>query len=449
MLLNLLNLYSLIFALFSKIEGMSSDLCDLKPRIIVNLTDISNSTFDINDERLLNISMSCYEEIVFCDVCDNIEETFIVTKLETTTQSVTSTIVPSIYNLTKTPQTPILNILDMDSNNSAISMDFIKYPLAENLEKIEINDEIETTTLDSVSVLKKEMERLRNISGGEEEDSEYSNETTSEILYDYENSRDDYISNSSYSTGIITTNSYIENGRDYSFNYFNTTPYFHENATDIDEIIDTAFTSITETSYEPSSTMSSESTETSISSYSLDNFYTYPEQSSTAVVTDSSYSFTDDFITIPSFKNKSVIYDPTTSIDSIKSTVAYEIANSSLNPYTTTERRPLIKKLNVTSCPELLNRTLVCNGHNITQVFVINNCTIVGKRCYRTICQKIETTLDRNKTNESTADIMYYDEKNRRMYNLTVATKKKLLKLCWETMFGQELVKLTMMDLVS
>lgn len=28
-------------------------------------------------------------------------------------------------------------------------------------------------------------------------------------------------------------------------------------------------------------------------------------------------------------------------------------------------------------------------------------------------------------------------------------TRKKLRNLCWETMFGQELVKLTIMDLVS
>lgn len=32
---------------------------------------------------------------------------------------------------------------------------------------------------------------------------------------------------------------------------------------------------------------------------------------------------------------------------------------------------------------------------------------------------------------------------------LNITTRQRLRKLCWETMFGQELVKLTVMDLVS
>lgn len=33
--------------------------------------------------------------------------------------------------------------------------------------------------------------------------------------------------------------------------------------------------------------------------------------------------------------------------------------------------------------------------------------------------------------------------------SLDLPTRRRLRKLCWETMFGQELVKLTVMDLVS
>lgn len=102
-------------------------------------------------------------------------------------------------------------------------------------------------------------------------------------------------------------------------------------------------------------------------------------------------------------------------------------------------------------CPDFsFNCTVTCNGKNVKQVFFMSNCTIIRRICYVKNCtSKANTVADmKNGTNATAIDLVFVDKNNRKMYNLSVPTKKKLLKLCWETMFGQELVKLTMMDLV-
>ncbi|XP_045541983.1 transmembrane channel-like protein [Papilio machaon] len=61
MLLNLLNLYSLIFALFSKIQGMSAELDSLQPSFNLNTSVMADSAIDINIASINGISGTCHE----------------------------------------------------------------------------------------------------------------------------------------------------------------------------------------------------------------------------------------------------------------------------------------------------------------------------------------------------------------------------------------------------
>ncbi|XP_063372904.1 transmembrane channel-like protein [Cydia amplana] len=67
MLLNLLNLFSLIFGLFYNIQGMSKDLEYLKPNTTINpnITAV-NSTFDVNKMIIITEEMNCSDLTKLC-----------------------------------------------------------------------------------------------------------------------------------------------------------------------------------------------------------------------------------------------------------------------------------------------------------------------------------------------------------------------------------------------
>lgn len=63
-------------------------------------------------------------------------------------------------------------------------------------------------------------------------------------------------------------------------------------------------------------------------------------------------------------------------------------------------------------------------------------------KCFVRRCEKLETAT----TTQATTTLGIVEEHESQF---DMETRKKLRRLCWETMFGQELVKLTVMDLVS
>lgn len=69
--------------------------------------------------------------------------------------------------------------------------------------------------------------------------------------------------------------------------------------------------------------------------------------------------------------------------------------------------------------------------------------TSEAPKCFVRKCEKLETATTTQGTT-TTVDILEEHESQ-----FDMETRRKLRRLCWETMFGQELVKLTVMDLVS
>lgn len=413
MLLNLLNLYSLIFALFSKIEGMSVALNQLKP----NATIVPNTTWIYGS--VMN-NGSCVEEMVSCGPCS----------IHIILSAIDGTPIENIYTSLNGSETEVLKMyLDTYSSEMTKYLSSNADLEAENLIKYS-EKYTEATTM---SAANKELLRIKNlllelisnkndsISDNELFDIFTSDEnyTFTTITTDFTTSTDDYteISSTDKNYGSIFTESEITDAS-------TTTEDITDKSTPIKDDYSVSSADVTEfTTYTPDITETIE-TETSsqVSSDGDSNDQT------TYLVTSET---TDPYTNSP----YSTKLSDTTTVSASVST------GTTPRSVTSLDHRKI--------CPDLLvNCTTICGGKNITQVFSITNCSIINRVCYERKCDTHNLTENMTTTNTTVMDIVYEDEKHIKQYNLTVPTRKKLLKLCWETMFGQELIKLTMMDLV-
>ncbi|XP_052751457.1 transmembrane channel-like protein [Galleria mellonella] len=446
MLLNLLNLYSLIFALFSKIEGMSKELDLLKPVLDMNASLIPNSTLDMSESMAINVPTSCHEERVSCEPCDIINGITLshISNLNSN-KNYTSTTPLSLLSVKPTYNNGSVNKINkIDQTIYSTRPNPKIYPSAENLIENEGNTEaLETTT---VNIIIRELERLRNISGMSDPEDDLNDPTS--YIYDYD-------FNDTLPTGDTATINYYLNN--------NTIPFVYtiDNFTSSEDNVTNNFEEIPTSSEISSNDLYTDKSFTQSDNMSTMIEFDYTSDINSTESTTTTYYETESsfFNTFPSVQiNNSALtstdiesteYDTTTTTDWSESTILYTDTTYYGNGSYSSDVDSTITSINTpVICPEFFNCTSNCGGHNITQIFIISKCVIVEKVCFKTICEKIEVPIVKNKTNETIVDVVYLDENNRKMYNLTVATKKKLLKLCWETMFGQELVKLTMMDLV-
>ncbi|XP_063838119.1 transmembrane channel-like protein [Ostrinia nubilalis] len=442
MLLNLLNLYSLIFALFSKIEGMSDELNALKPVVNMTVNTTANNTMNITEAWVSNLPTSCSEERVSCDPCNALPILSVNLMTNEVTPRSSETVKPT-YSSNKA-STYDVQILNKDSKIPFVSEKLRTKLLAENLVEgvITSTDDIESNTLSSILIIRKQLALIRNISEMNN-DVDVSDPVT-EAYDDDEYSND--LDETTFSES--TSNNLIYNATLYD-DFNSTLPYANTTSSDQSE------TSVTFSDYEPNTKMSTSVFDENGTENTSDEYPTESEfidTSPTYINTDTTYisestSLTETEKPYTDHYSSPRFYDVTNTAtaDDDSTTISTFIPESTKPSHEISIKTTTLET--EANCPSFFNCTMNCGGLNITQVFFIANCKVVEKRCYVTKCDDSRVS-EIDKINETAVDIAYMDDHDRKMYNLTTATKKKLLKLCWETMFGQELVKLTMMDLV-
>lgn len=459
MLLNLLNLYSLIFALFSKIEGMSKELISLQPTLNLNATIFSENTLNMSETLIGTLPITCFEIAVPCLPCHMLT---VPIDFTSTNSSVNGKRKKIPFATGNTPT--FLNILpftkkDDRKHNKPRSVSF---SMKARRGKKDVGKENEANV-----EIAKELEKLRNISrfSGvlESNESLEVDDSDSDENYDLYSARKNDITSEAYTN--TESNFYTSNSTAFSFDYSDSSAvyegFINDNISTQSNNINWTDITIPDYVYEidTSATTKSE-TNTASSSNEYTTVYTEETTYVSEVNTESSsfsyFPLTDEsnYITNKLYDIK-VENEIKSSPEISQQDITTEMSSyyiSSEDMFTSTTNLPSTFEY-VYVCPNIsFNCSVSCGDKNVTQIFFMSNCTVVNVKCYITKCNTLQMSTgayNHNKTNVTVYDTVFFDKYHRKMYNLTMGTRKKLLKLCWETMFGQELVKLTMMDLVS
>lgn len=398
---------------------MGRELNALKPTLCMNASTTPESGLNLTDA----LALSCLEVNISCTTC-NVPLT--ISANTTSVNGMNAIRSAKAHELYIQTHVSLPTLLPPVTTNT---IENIKRKMLSPHNLIEKEGEIETTTENVIDLMRKEIEKLNQMFPSPSSSNETSSETSDggEIFYDY--------------TEVNTTNSSFEfepNVSEY------TTDTFFSSTLDLDSI----YSTVSNENNTPSNDFTSvRSTGDSDSTMSVTYTYTSPifgfsSHDISSVTTEST------IISRDTSSVETVITPATTNSSLGTETETYTFTDDSLT-MSTTYPDEFTTELSTSSsvmyvCPSItFNCTISCGGQNVTQVVLITDCTKVEKRCYVKQCKL-------SKLQENVLiDYVYLDEHKRKMYSLTKETKKKLLKLCWETMFGQELVKLTMMDLVS
>ncbi|OAD52417.1 Transmembrane channel-like protein 3 [Eufriesea mexicana] len=340
MVLNLLNLYSLIFALFDKIDSMKQDLRGLQPTI-----------------------KNCTYKAIECDE-------------------------------------------NMKKSQRLVTLASLSLMLASNVTGMHYNNDLLEPTMPSLSIMptsfylnpildEKALEELYNVGDypWDYEDYDDMNETTS-------------TANNNVSEEVNVT-----------------TPVLEQNDT-FDEItIFTAFENHTEASTD----FKDETDNTFISAVFVNESIIYDEITEGKSNDTTTHTITS-FITEDFNETSSNLYTTTLPVQENDTSDEYSIIET-LNA--STESSIITTIFTTESDTEITDKMFTIDNSSTTYETVIplSNEDYVVK-CFEQIC----TTTTQDTISSSKV--------------LDLKTRKKLRRLCWETMFGQELAKLTVMDMV-
>lgn len=440
MLLNLLNLYSLIFALFDKISGMTEELIQIRQ----NLTAEPTPTFDPTSSNL-------YNPLDFSNVLPTDDPKY----LETIVTTIASISAAMFFNRTiiQTPNITVCTNFTYECPTFTPNIDIVTWHVLNVTTTLwSTNNPFETTTFSNYDFLTENSTFIGNESSST---SFYDYENGTTPYYDYETSTNEensteagdkkfntkndddlnyqeyyevYVSSKEKQDDEIEETTQSEplgepQDEDYGYeNYDDEKLYKREIPVDFFDEISDMFSKLNE---------------------NIELTSQLPENISEIIESTVTTLF-EDFST-----ENSTEFNFTQSIlDMVENLTLYITELTTDVPTTTEFELEFEKEICYREVCELVESTTPEDYPDLTSAIPTEFVDSTYSEAVKEIIeQSTNPTTTFSGLHQTTVTPCRIIPKN--ISHADAATKLKLRRLCWETMFGQELVKLTVMDLVS